>query len=39
MPLLRRLTLPLRRTFFVQTGKNPTAANRFFSWLFYKMGF
>jgi uncharacterized protein (DUF362 family) len=39
MPLLRPLTLPLRRTFFVRTGENPTAANRFFSWLFYKMGF
>jgi len=39
MPFLRRLTLPLRRTFFVRTGENPTVANRFFSWLFYKMGF
>ncbi len=39
MPLLRRLTLPLRRTFFVRAGENPTAANRFFSWLFHKMGF
>jgi uncharacterized protein (DUF362 family) len=39
MPLLRRLTLPLRRAFFVRTGENPSATNRFFSWLFYRMGF
>ncbi|MHB1024378.1 MAG: DUF362 domain-containing protein [Desulfobacteria bacterium] len=39
MRLLRRVTVPLRRAFFVRTGENPTPANRFFSWLFYKMGF
>jgi len=37
--LLRELTVPLRRTFFLRTGENPTAANRFFSRLFYKLGF
>lgn len=39
MRLLRKLTLPLRRAFFVRTGENPSPTNRFFSWLFYKMGF
>ena len=39
MRILRKMTVPLRRTFFVRTGENPTLANRFFSWLFYKMGF
>lgn len=36
---LRWLAKPLRKTFFVRTGKNPSKANRFFSRLFYKMGF
>lgn len=36
---LRRLTLPIRRTFFLRTGEDPSFANRFFSWLFYEMGF
>lgn len=39
MRILRRLTVPLRRTFFVRTGENPSVGNRFFSWLFYRMGF
>jgi uncharacterized protein (DUF362 family) len=39
MRILRKLTVPLRRTFFVWTGKNPSLSNRFFSWLFYRMGF
>jgi len=39
MRLLRKLTLNLRRAFFVRTGENPSPANRFFSWLFYQMGF
>ncbi len=39
MRLLRKLTVPLRRTFFVRTGENPSLGNRMFSWLFYKMGF
>ncbi len=39
MRLLRALTNPLRRTFFLRSGENPSWANRFFSWLFYKMGF
>jgi uncharacterized protein (DUF362 family) len=38
MPFLRRLTLPLRRTFFVRTGENPSIANRIVSWIFYQMG-
>lgn len=39
MPLFRWVTLPMRRAFFVRTGENPTMMNRFFSWLFFKMGF
>ncbi|MBE0568253.1 MAG: DUF362 domain-containing protein [Deltaproteobacteria bacterium] len=39
MRLLRRLTVPLRRAFFLRTGENPSPANRLFSSLFYKMGF
>ena len=39
MRLLRTLTNPLRRAFFLRTGENPSWANRFFSWLFYRMGF
>jgi uncharacterized protein (DUF362 family) len=39
MPFLRRLTLPLRRTFFVWTGENPSLSNRIVSWIFYRMGF
>jgi len=39
MRILRKLTVPLRRTFFVRTGENPSLGNRFFSWLFYRMGF
>ncbi len=35
---LRQLLKPLRRTFFVRTGKDPTPTNQFFGWLFYKMG-
>jgi cholesterol oxidase len=38
MRILRKLTVPLRRTFFVRTGENPSLGNRFFSWLFYRMG-
>jgi uncharacterized protein (DUF362 family) len=37
--LLRRLTEPLRRTFFVRTGENPSLGNRVMSWLLYRMGF
>jgi Domain of unknown function (DUF362) len=36
---LRKLTLPLRRAFFVRTGEDPSLANRFFSRLFYELGF
>jgi uncharacterized protein (DUF362 family) len=38
MRLLRRMTVPLRRAFFLRTGENPSRANRLFSSLFYKMG-
>ena len=38
MRLLRRMTVPLRRAFFLRTGENPSRANRMFSSLFYKMG-
>jgi uncharacterized protein (DUF362 family) len=37
--LLRQATTPLRRTFFVRTGEEPTALNRFFSRLFYRLGY
>ncbi|MBS1857227.1 MAG: DUF362 domain-containing protein [Acidobacteria bacterium] len=37
--LLREVTVPLRRTFFLRTGEEPSAANRFFSKLFYHLGF
>jgi uncharacterized protein (DUF362 family) len=37
--LLRRMTIPLRRTFYVRTGENPSLSNRFVSWLLYHMGF
>lgn len=36
---LHKLTVPLRRTFFVRTGENPSLANRLASWLLYRMGF
>jgi uncharacterized protein (DUF362 family) len=39
MRLLRKMTVPLRRAFFLRTGENPSRANRLFSSLFYKMGF
>lgn len=39
MRAIRKLTVPLRRAFFVRTGENPSLGNRFFSWLFYRMGF
>ena len=38
MRLLREATDPLRRTFFVRTGEDPSAFNRLFSRIFYKMG-
>ena len=37
--LLRKLTIPLRQTFFLRTGEERTAANRFFSRLFYRLGY
>jgi uncharacterized protein (DUF362 family) len=37
--LLRQATVPLRRTFFLRTGEEPSAANRFFSRLFYHLGY
>lgn len=36
--LLRKLTLPLRRTFFRRAGENPTWTNRFMNWLFNRLG-
>jgi uncharacterized protein (DUF362 family) len=36
--LLRMLTLPLRRMFFVRTGENPSLGNRIASWVLYKLG-
>ena len=37
--LLRYLTVPLRRAFFLRAGEERSAANRFLSWLFYRLGF
>lgn len=37
--LLRQLTVPLRRTFFVRTGEDPSLGNRLASWLLYRMGY
>ncbi|MHC4534551.1 MAG: DUF362 domain-containing protein [Planctomycetota bacterium] len=37
--LLRKLTIPIRNTFFVRTNENPTWANRLANWLFYKLGY
>ena len=37
--VMRKLSLPLRQTFFVQTGENPTLANRLASRVLYEMGF
>lgn len=37
--LLRRVTVRLRRLFFLRTGENPSLGNRMLSWLFYQLGF
>ena len=37
--LLRKLTLPLRRTFFKRSNERPTWSNRLASWLVYKLGY
>ena len=37
--LLRKLTLPIRRMFFVRTGENPSLGNRIASWVLYKLGY
>ncbi|HZT34114.1 MAG TPA: DUF362 domain-containing protein [Bryobacteraceae bacterium] len=37
--LLRTLTVPMRRAFFLRTGEAASAANRFLSWLFYRLGY
>jgi uncharacterized protein (DUF362 family) len=37
--LLRKLTLPIRRMFFVRTGEDPSLGNRIASWLLYKLGY
>lgn len=39
MRALRRWTVPLRRTFFVRTGEEPSWSNRLVCWLFYQLGF
>lgn len=36
--LLRKIVAPIRHTFFVRTATRPTLANRFVSWLVYKLG-
>jgi uncharacterized protein (DUF362 family) len=37
--LLRRITNPVRRAFFVRSDGPPSWANRFFGWLFWRMGY
>jgi uncharacterized protein (DUF362 family) len=37
--LLRGVTVPLRRTFFLRAGETQSAPNRFLSWLFYRLGY
>ena len=37
--LLRKLTLPIRRMFFVRTGENPSLGNRIASWVLYRLGY
>jgi hypothetical protein len=37
--LLRRLTVPLRRTFFLRTGENPSWTNRLVSRILFRMGY
>jgi uncharacterized protein (DUF362 family) len=37
--LLRGLTVPLRRTFFVRTGENPSLSNRIASWILHQLGY
>jgi uncharacterized protein (DUF362 family) len=37
--LLRALTVPLRRTFFVRTGENPSLSNRIASWVLLRLGY
>jgi uncharacterized protein (DUF362 family) len=37
--LLRTLTVPLRRMFFVRTNENPSLGNRIVSWVLYKLGY
>jgi uncharacterized protein (DUF362 family) len=37
--MLRKLTLPIRRMFFVRTGENPSLGNRIASWLLYRLGY
>ena len=36
---LRRLTVPIRRLFFLRTGENPSVRNRLASCVLYRMGF
>lgn len=37
--ILRKLTVPLRRTFFVRTNENPSLGNRIASWVLHKLGY
>jgi len=37
--ILRKITQPLRKTFFVQAGKNPTWFNRMAARILYRMGY
>jgi hypothetical protein len=39
MKLVRMATTPLRRTFFLRTGEDPTLGNRVASWLLSEMGY
>jgi len=37
--VLRKLTVPIRRMFFVRTGEKPSLGNRIASWFLYRLGF
>jgi uncharacterized protein (DUF362 family) len=37
--LLRKLTLPLRRTLFLRTNEDPSLGNRIASWILHRLGY
>lgn len=39
MRILRKLTNPIRKTFFLRTGENPSWGNKFIGWILWKLGY